>query len=230
MAEPRKVGDQSFLGVGVPSAMILTVAPPGEEEKPGGWWYHSNFDTIDKCDPETLYMANKAHLLAILRLCTLPVLPYSITSLADWTLQALNDLHAKARETIELSSLIEKCVDFKSAASRLDEVTGELSESCRDSEAAKKLQSRIAATNRILVKICRTINPINYTLSGRYGQDHYGAEYIKPIPTLQPVSELASMNRDTSSFKALETKLVRERNRVSDALEEAKWLAEQAER
>jgi hypothetical protein len=223
---PWKAGDQSFLGVGVPSARVLTVTPPGEEEKPGGWWYHSDHDTIDKCDPETLYMANKAHLLVILRLCTLPIIPYSITPVADWTLAALNDLQNRAKGTIDLTSLIERGKDFRTVARRFDALTSEIAETIKSVGAAKKDEGRIAVTNRVMVKICRTLNPINYTLSGRYGQDHYGAEYIKPIPVLQPLSELAKLNPDTSQYKALRTKLVRERNRVADALEEAQWLAE----
>jgi len=228
--KPWKAGDQSFLGVGVPSTRILTVPPPGMEEKPGGWWYHSDYDTIDKCDSETLYMANKAHLLVILRLCTLPILPYRITPVADWTLTALKNLREKANGSFELKSLIEKGENLRVAATHLDASIGELSEACIDKEALKNIESRIATANQVMIKICRTLNPVNYTLSGIYGQDHYGAEYIKPIPSLQPLLELAKLNPDTSDYKALKTKLVRERNRVSDALEEAIWLAEQSQR
>ncbi len=226
---PWKAGDQSFLGVGVPSTRVLTVTPSGEEEKPGGWWYHSDYDGIDKCDPETLYMANKAHLLVILRLCTLPIIPYSLTPVADWTLGALNDLQVKAGGSIDLTSLIERGREFRVLASRFDAHTSELAETIRNVGASERDESMIATRNRVMLKICRTLNPINYTLSGRYGQNHYGAEYIKPIPVLQPVSELGKLNPDMSHYKALRTKLIRERNRVADALEEARWLAEQVQ-
>jgi predicted Zn-dependent protease len=145
---------------------------------------------------------------------------------ADWTLAALNDLQNRAKGTIDLTSLIERGKDFRTVARRFDALTSEIAETIKSVGAAKKDEGRIAVTNRVMVKICRTLNPINYTLSGRYGQDHYGAEYIKPIPVLQPLSELAKLNPDTSQYKALRTKLVRERNRVADALEEAQWLAE----
>ncbi|MDH5200273.1 MAG: hypothetical protein OEW93_05245, partial [Candidatus Bathyarchaeota archaeon] len=69
-------------------------------------------------------------------------------------------------------------------------------------------------------------NPVNYTLRGRYDQDYYGAEYVRPIPILQPVSELAALNPDSTEFKALKTKLVRARNAVSDAIEDATWISE----
>ncbi len=221
---PWKAGDQSYLGVGVPSTRVLTVTPNGEEQKPGGWWYHSEYDTIEKCDPETLYMANKAHLLVILRLCTLPLLPYRFTPVADWTLTALDELEKISGDALDLSGLSEKAKGFKEAAVTFDLRTEELNRASENSHEDD--ETRAKSTNATMLKICRVINPINYTLSGPYGQDHYGAEYIKPIPVLHPLSELVKLNPDTSSFKALKTKLVREANRVSDALGEATWLAQ----
>ena len=77
-----------------------------------------------------------------------------------------------------------------------------------------------------MMRISRTLNPLNYTLRGRYDQDYYGAEYVRPIPILQPVSELAALNPDSTEFKALKTKLVRARNTFSDAIEDATWISE----
>jgi len=79
-----------------------------------------------------------------------------------------------------------------------------------------------------MMRISRTLNPVNYTLRGRYDQDYYGAEYVRPMPILQPVSELAALNPDSTEFKTLKTKLVRARNTVSDALDKAVWLSSYA--
>ncbi len=81
---PNKTGDQSFFGLGIPSVRVITTFPEEIEKvtPPGGWWYHSDMDTIDKVDQETLHMANRAQMLVILRLCTLPVLPYKVSSAA----------------------------------------------------------------------------------------------------------------------------------------------------
>jgi Iap family predicted aminopeptidase len=222
---PNKTGDQSFYGVGVPSVRVITVHQPEERVPPGGWWYHSDQDTIDKCDPDTLYMANKAQILVILRLCTLPVLPYRVQATADWTLDTLKQLRASAGGALDLTGLVGKAEVFKDAASSLDGATALLSERCRDSKEAERLEKDVRLTNESLLRICRVLNPVNYTLHGKYGQDHYGAEYIKPIPLLQPISELVALDPDTSEYKALKTKLVRARNIVSDALEEVTWVA-----
>ena len=217
---PNKTGDQSFYGVGVPSVRVITVHPPEERVPPGGWWYHSDQDTLDKCDPDTLHMANKAQILVILRLCTLPVLPYKVQATADWTLDTLKQLRASAGGVLDLTGLVGKAEVFKDAASSLDCATTLLSERCQDSKEAERLEKEVSLTNESLLRICKVLNPVNYTLHGKYGQDHYGAEYIKPIPLLQPVSELVTLDPDTSQYKALKTKLVRARNIVSDALEE----------
>lgn len=79
-----------------------------------------------------------------------------------------------------------------------------------------------------MMKVSRIMNPVNYTLRGRYDQDYYGAEYVQPIPVLRPVSELAALNPDATEYKTLRTRLVRGRNAVSDALREAAFVTEYA--
>jgi hypothetical protein len=153
----------------------------------------------------------------------MPVLPFKVTPLADWTLVALKDLKGKAGESIDLVPLIGAAEEFKAEASRLDESIMRLNEFCREENEAK-LNDEIQPVNEGLMKICRILNPVNLTLHGKYGQDYYGAEYIKPIPLLQEVSDLAALNPDARDYKTLRTKLVRARNEVSDALRDATWF------
>ncbi len=224
---PRKYGDQSFYGIGIPSARVqMTFTPEAREEvgAGGGWWYHSEHDTLDKCDPDTMYMAEKAQTLVLLRLCTLPVLPYRIEALADWMLDALGGLEVRAEGALSLEDIIEKAARFKERAAKLDQATGKLSARCRKS--AKGHEDEVKVTNSCMMRISRTLNSANYTLRGRYDQDYYGTEYVKPIPILQPVSDLATLNPESTDFKALKTKLVRARNTISDAIENAIWISE----
>ncbi|UCD44143.1 MAG: hypothetical protein JSV27_08365, partial [Candidatus Bathyarchaeota archaeon] len=192
----------------------------------GGWWYHSEYDTLDKCDPETMHMAEKAQTLVLLRLCTLPVLPYRIEALADWMLDALGGLESRAEGVLSLEGIIEKASRFKEGATELDEATSRLSSRCE--KDVKGFGSEIKVANGCMMRISRALNPVNYTLKGRYDQDYYGAEYVQPIPILQPVSELAALNPDATEFKTLNTKLVRAKNTVSDALGGAIWFSSYA--
>jgi hypothetical protein len=66
----------------------------------------------------------------------------------------------------------------------------------------------------------RILIPVLYTTSGRFGQDP-PARKIKFLPLLQAVEELSVSNPEGGQYKALKTKLVRERNRVIFSLNEA---------
>ena len=76
------------------------------------------------------------------------------------------------------------------------------------------------------MKISRIMNPVNYTLKGKYDQDYYGAEYVQPIPILRPVTELGQLSPDSEEYKTTMTKLIRARNVVLDALREAIFQSE----
>jgi hypothetical protein len=224
---PSKTGDQSFYGIGIPSARVqMTFTPEAREEvgAGGGWWYHSEHDTLDKCDPETMHMAEKAQTLVLLRLCTLPLLPYRIERLAEWTLDALNEIEELGKGAVSLGGLKERAEVFKEKAAELDEATARLTEKLE--KGAKGLGDEVRAANGCMMRVSRVMNPVNYTLRGRYDQDYYGAEYVQPIPVLRTVSELAALNPDATEYKTLRTKLVRARNAVSDALREATLIAE----
>ncbi len=220
---PIKSGDQSFLGIGIPSVRVITTFQEEVEKRtpPGGWWYHSDKDTIDKVDSETLLMANRAQTLVILRLCMLPVLPYKVASAVSWMIESLNELAYKSGKSLDIIDLIEKAEKLAESAIFLDEATQSLADRVKDVEPNK-----IRQVNEGLMGVSRVLNPVNYTLHGRYDQDHYGAEYIKPIPVLQPIAELALLNPDTGNYKALRTKLVKARNLVSDSLVEAAWIVD----
>jgi hypothetical protein len=173
-----------------------------------------------------MHMAETAQTLVLLRLCTLPVLPYRVERLAEWTLGALNEIEELGKGAIDFGGLLEGAAVFKEKASGLDEATARLAE--RIEGGAKGLEDKIRVANSSMMKVSRVMNPVNYTLRGRYDQDYYGAEYVQPIPILRPVSELAALNPDSTEHKTLSTKLVRAGNAVSDALREAVFIIEYA--
>ena len=66
--------------------------------------------------------------------------------------------------------------------------------------------------------------PVSYSAVDPFDMDL--AVPIPPLPRLQPVTRLAAMDSNSQAFKFLERKMVRERNRVCFALEEATELIE----
>ena len=221
-----KIGDQSFFGIGISSLLGRMLQSPELQKKWGnatlGWWYHSSSDTLDKCDKDVFEKTLHGYAISIYRLLTLPVLPFEFVSTADVFMGRLVELNQQAKGTMDFSPLIERARNLRSMVERLkkqtDKVRAEL-------EAGKKgfepLADRVNAT---LLKLSRILLPIGYTYWGIYAQDLYGAEYLNlPIPVLHQVPKLATVNQSSEEFITLRTKLVREKNWVSDSLKEALW-------
>jgi hypothetical protein len=76
------------------------------------------------------------------------------------------------------------------------------------------------------MRVSRDINPVLYTVSGRFDQDP--AEATSLFPGLQPISALANLNPESSEYRFLRTRLVRERNRAADALTHAQGRLREA--
>jgi hypothetical protein len=176
---------------------------------------------MDKVDMEAEMRAVRVYATSILRLCNNTILPFEVVTVADETLTALGELQARAKGVIDLSTLMSKAERLKDEAARLSAKTNEISKHGRGGQEPRG----VSEVNNCLMRLSRILNPILYTAVGRYEQDRYGASYLtKPIPVLQSVSELASLDPDSTEYKALRTKLTREMNKVSDALEEASSL------
>jgi hypothetical protein len=220
-----KTGDQSFFGLGLPAVNERTGFPPDVLQKTAGAvlssWYHSTEDTMDKVDMEAEMRAARVYATSVLRLCNSTVLPFEFVTVVDEILTTLGELQAKAKGVVDLSTLIGKAERLKGEAARLSAKADEIS---KHGGGGQRLGDA-ARVNDCLMGLSRILNPMLHTAVGRYGQDRYGASYLaKPIPVLQPVAELASLDPNTPEYKALRTKMVRETNKVSDALDEASSL------
>jgi len=219
-----KGGDESFLGIGVPYIGFSTGYTP-EELKKLNWaslspWLHSEADTLDKIDKE-LY-GRHLHFFAtlIFRLCSSEMVPYNLMDLAEELKSHLESLKKLSKEikSIELDNLIGKVelleksiLTFKKH--KEDVVAHPKS---RESEA-------IDLINKASIKVCKELSHILWTEAGRYDQDPYGYYLVgKPIPRLYiPITKMRNLKEGQEKFNLWETKFIRERNRVSDAISNA---------
>jgi hypothetical protein len=77
----------------------------------------------------------------------------------------------------------------------------------------------ILKVNDCLMQISRILTPVVSTVKGKYGQDTYGLSALnKPIPVLEPVKDYVRLAPGSEERKLLLTRLMRERNKVYDAL------------
>jgi hypothetical protein len=223
---PRRFGrsgDQSFWGHGIPSLlMTLSEQPPeaadpvlatlfrqisGGHGKSGGlgWWWHTPEDTVDKIDPEFLRRDTMIYALLAFRLCTGALLPFQYTAVVEELTGVVRDLQGKAGDRFDLSPVAESVAALGSVVATLEQRIAGLQEKRVNDDDAH-------VVNRCLMEVGRALIPINYTQSGQFDQDL--AVPTHPLPALQAVAKLASMQKGSDAYHFLGMRLERERNRV----------------
>jgi hypothetical protein len=223
-----KNGDASFFGLGVP--MLAAQGAFTEEELKQtalanlGWWHHSVENTIDKLDFE--YMADHLRVYAayLWQLCTAVVLPFEFGNVADQFVERLDQL-APGTDPIGLASATDRARAFKAAAGRLDEAA----DSWRQRYASGATTDEAAADilNGCMKRLSRALVPLASTAKGSYGHDPYGyTPQGTMIPSLYDAQRYAKM-ADGEERWMLEIQLVRDRNKVADALADATMLVDE---
>lgn len=222
-----KNGDASFLGLGVP--MFAAQGAYTEEELKRtalanlGWWHHSLENTIDKLD--FAFMTDHLRVYAgyLWELCTATVLPFEFVSVADQFIARLSELSAGA-DAIGLAGTVGRAAAFKAAAERLEGVA----EDWRARYATRKVTDEAPAKvlNSCMKRLSRTLVPLASTAKGTYGHDPYGyTPQGTMVPSLYDVPRYTKMP-DGEARWMLETQLVRERNRIADALDDSRRLVD----
>ena len=196
-------GDQSFEGVGIPSALAGLSAQP---EGGLGWWWHTPDDTLDKIDGPNFVRDTQVYLLACWRLCTLPVLPFAYTETVNELRDRLHMLQESANGRFDLTPLLTELDALHADAERLN--------------AAAKAGTDPERVNAAIIAVGRALIPVNYTKAGPFEIDLALEQPI--LPGLAPVAALAAMDPASNDAGFLRTKLVRERNRVWHALATAR--------
>ncbi len=219
-----KNGNSSFFGLGVP--MMHGEGSFTEEELKAtalatlGWWHHSLENKLDKLDWAWMAKHLQVYGAWLWELCTAPVLPFEFMSVAEQFEGRLREL-APAGGSIGLDGALARAGAFGEAAARLDEVA----EHWRAVYAKDDIADGPAEPlNRCMQKISHLLVPLQSTAIGAYGQDCYGyTPQTTMLPCLYDVPRLAELP-DGEARWMLETQLVRERNRVADALGDASAL------
>ncbi|HEY5829963.1 MAG: M28 family peptidase [Hyphomicrobiaceae bacterium] len=214
-----KNGDASFFGLGVPMLAAQGAFTEEELKKTAlanlGWWHHSVENSIDKLD--FTFMADHLRVYAgyLWELCTAVVLPFEYVSVADGFIERLDQLKAGA-EGVGLVGAIDRAKAFRAAAEKLEAAA----QDWRQRYASGKAKDETAADilNACMKRLSRTLVPLASTAKGAYGHDPYGyTPQGTMIPSLFDVPRYAKLG-DGEEKWMLETQLVRDRNRIADAL------------
>lgn len=222
-----KVGDASFVGLGVPMFVGQGAFTPQELQASAlatyGWWHHSVENTLDKIDWEFMSTHIRIYAEYLYRLCTRPLLPFEFVGLAQGLrerLETLDDL----KSGLDLDFPLAQARMLAKQAERLDAATAGWRARCdrgaNDVDAVRGLNHCMRMLNQLLL-------PLQNTIKGRFGHDPYGfAPLSTSIPLLYDVSALKELRCDDERYWMLETELVRASNHVGEVLETARLLVE----
>jgi N-acetylated-alpha-linked acidic dipeptidase len=225
---PSRAADQSFLANGVPSFSAYPFLPddhPDRRPWTGGsanaWWWHTEFDTLDKADAEILALDTRVSLTAVLELANAEVLPFNHADTGREIREFVARLSGTVGSHLDLAPALAAADAFLKVAERLESAKGRTT----GAAAAERL-------NDTLMRLSRVLTPVIYSQSGRF---HHDPAEWSPIMratgqyTLPALSKAAALPElaGRPEFGFLRAQAVRERNRVVAALEEARRLAEE---
>ncbi len=218
----RRVGDQSFFGVGV-SAMTgrHSYAADVVKEQNGatlGWYNHTSFDTIDVMDPDALEADLDWCSRTVHALVTLPVLPQRFgPRLAEMQQRFSMVVGEGKADPAALSRIVEEIAGLQGGIAWFD---GFLDQDVMD----ERLRQR---ANRVILRLSRLLTFLTTSAVGRYGQDSYGVSTLaQPVPLLACVEDYRMATAGSLEARLLATKLMRLRHSVTDAIESARALLE----
>jgi len=178
---------------------------------PGGG--HSPEDTLDKADPEILADDTRLYVTMAARMCVPALHPYDFVPVANDFINHLRDFQDVGGAHLDLTPVQQQADLFREAALRLREKAARVAAEGSD---PTHLNAGMRALSRIL-------NPALFTIAGAYEFDP--ALQLPVLPGLAPVQELATLDPASDDYRFLRTQLLRQRNRIEDALMQATALA-----
>ena len=223
-------GDQSFMGIGVPSLSGRTEYSAEQIKRWHGAnlapWHHSDDMTLDKMDVELVLKAMKIYVAYLVRLSNTPVLPFEYVSVGNELKGRLKEIASEVGTRLDLSLPLKYAEQFISNAQTLD-IRLEALRKETEGAPSWKNNTKVGTANKLQSKLSRVLHPINHSIANRYGFDNYGLTGLTSvIPCLYETKTLATMDTNSTEYRILRTHLVQQVNRVSDSLRDAVELIE----
>jgi hypothetical protein len=211
---PLKAGDESFLGVGLPSLGAFPMLPidhPHRKAVGGGggaYWWHTPEDTLDKADANNLAVDTTVYIAMTFRMIEPELIPYNFVPSANDFINELSSIQDQGGQHLDLRNTIALAERFRNAATAL----------------AADQPTDVETRNELMKKVTHQINPALYTIAGPFEFDP--ALQLPILPGLAPVKKLATLEFESDDYFFLQTSMMRQRNRIETALLEASELIE----
>jgi hypothetical protein len=226
---PKRAGDQSFWGHGIPS-VFMTLSEQAADDSPAakgyaqlmggqaksgglGWWWHTPEDTLDKLDPDFLVRDAQIYLLVAQRFLEDPLLPLDYRATAAEAEEILARYTKDAKGRFDLAPALDLLAALRKNLAALHRRLG----SGLGPEATDLV-------NDCLMTLGRELIPIGYCKAGRFEHDHTLA--VPPFPTLEPMRRLGVLPAKSDEARRLGVALTRARNKVCHHLHQAVSMVE----
>lgn len=206
-----KIGDQSFLGIGVPgTAQRMSYTREYMEKNCGatlGWWNHTCEDGFDKYSPENILKDTRVLTSLIYRVSTAGVLPYDFTEKFQGIEEKLLTCRESYGSYLDIDDVIANVKAVREYIRRLQAVREEVS------------GHKAELLNTFLMQVSRQTTNIFQTYADKYQQDSYGfSKLSRPIPLLADLELLPGLSPDSLEYGMIHTELVKNKNRINDGL------------
>ncbi|MCX5732837.1 MAG: M28 family peptidase [candidate division NC10 bacterium] len=227
---PKRAGDQSFWGHGIPSAfMTLSEQPPdtsisaqgwaqlmGGQPRTGGlgWFWHTPEDTLDKLDPDFLVRDAQVYTLVAQRLLEDEILPLDYRAVVSEAEAILGRYLKEAKGRFDVGPALD-------LLGRLDKRLGALARRLRREPLSAAATDLV---NDCLMTLGRELIPIGYCRADRFEHDPTLA--VPPFPTLEPMRRLGALAPKSDEARQLRVGLVRAQNKVCFHLHQAVSMVE----
>ena len=227
-ARVGRSGDESLVGVGVPSLLMTVSEQPPTAGATGaasviggrsgglGWWWHTPDDTLDKLDPDFLARDARLYAATLFRLCAEPILPFDYAAAATELDNFVADYQQLADGRFDLSLAHERTQALRSEATALQDALEVLRRRLAEQVADS---TTLAAINQALMALGRATIPLNYTAAGPFGHDP--ALGMPSLPLLADVRRLAATAPDSDEARFINVALQRNLNQLVYGLDAA---------
>lgn len=207
----KKIGDQSFMGIGIPSlCQRISFTEEDMEKAHGatlGWWNHTKEDGIDKCDPQILYQDTLIHAEFVYTFVNSDLLPYDFRRKFDQIEKNLYPLAEAYQEKVDFTDVLANLKEAKELVLGIQ------------NNSASLAPSKRSDYNEFVKIVSRSLTNIFQTYGSKFDQDRYGhTNLTEPIPLLAEIKQLDKLEPSSLEYGLIETLVVRNKNRITDGL------------
>jgi hypothetical protein len=226
LERPPRAGDYSFNQIGISGFYMLssTMSQQARDEKGyypvggcgGNIAWHSEDDTLEIADRDNLLRDMRVYAASMLRVLNAPALPFDWRRTTAEFRRTLDRYQQATGDDFSFEPALAALTELETALERL---YAEAPSSDPSSPQARKFNEAQQALARILV-------PVNYSRASAF---HHDSTYDPvPLPDLEPAMTMPSARDDRHQRGVLQAHLLRGRNRLVWALEQARQIVDAA--